>query len=71
MKKTLSILVILTLLISLMPLVLAAAPPVPQPIRGKFLINGEGFPGFIVVVTNLRTGSSVSGDTNGSKRIFF
>ena len=65
MKKTLSILVILTLLISLMPLVLAAAPPIPQPIRGKFLINGEGFPGFIVIVTNLRTGNTVSGDTNG------
>ena len=42
----------------------AFAPPTPQPVRGKFTINGQNAVGFIVVMENLRTGEKISGHEN-------
>jgi len=64
MKKTLTMIVILTLLLSLLSSsILAQSPPVPSPIIGTVTLNGERPSGNIVDVTNLRTSQTVSGDT--------
>ena len=64
MKKTISIL--LTLMMVLSIVVLAQSPPVPKPIRGYFTINGQGTAGYIVEATNTYTGETISGDTINS-----
>ena len=58
MKKALTLLTIFMLLSSFV----LAAPPVPKPIRGYFTINGHGVAGYIIEVTNTRTGEVISGD---------
>ena len=60
MKKLLTYLITFMLMMSFS---LAQSPPVPSPIIGKLTLNGMGLTGYIIEVTNLRTGQSVSGDT--------
>ena len=60
MKKILTLSIITMLLMSLF--VLADEPPVPKNIRGYFTVNGQSMVGYIVEVTNTRTGEVFSGD---------
>ncbi len=64
MKKLIPILTILMFLMS--TLALASSPPVPSPIIGKLTLNGQGLDGYTIEVKNIRTGTTVSGDTIGS-----
>ena len=66
MKKLTSLLMSMIMLISFISIVHAAAPPVPAPIIGKLTLNGQGLDGYIIDVTNVRTGKTVSGDTKPS-----
>ncbi len=59
MKKLLTLSIITMFLMSMLVI---AAPPVPKPIRGYFKINGVGLAGYIIEVTNARTGETISGD---------
>ena len=63
MKKLLTLLVGLMLLVSMIPSVFAAVPPSPTPIIGKLTLNGAGLDGYVISVQNVRTGNTVSGNT--------
>jgi len=63
MKQILTFLMIFVLMASV---VLAAPPENPNPIIGYLTLNGVPLTGYIIDVTNVRTGATVSGDTISS-----
>ncbi len=62
MKKLISIIIMLMMI----GVVIAQSPPVPMPVRGYLTLNGVGLTGYIIEITNLRTGQTVTGDTISS-----
>jgi len=58
MKKLLTFL----MMFMLMMYVVIAPPPVPQHVRGYLTLNGQSLVGYVIEVTNLFTGETISGD---------
>ncbi len=57
MKQILTFLVMFMLMMG----TVIAPPPVPQPVRGFLELNGQSLAGYVIEITNLRTGETVSG----------
>lgn len=58
MKKTISILLAMFMVMSMLAL---ASPPVPKQVRGYFDINGVNVAGYVIEVENLYSGEILSG----------